>query len=172
MTVSISAARIEDQPRLRAMLSDYLAELSAYAEMHDDYPYFDDYWREPGARWPYLILDGAETIGFAFVRAIPEDGLVASMAEFYVLPAARGGGRGQAAVAALLQAHPGAWRLTILARNAPAQAYWPKAIAAGGGRDPRRSEDEAGDTVYHFSAPRLPSPLAQGEKGSNPRRPR
>jgi predicted acetyltransferase len=152
MTVSITPAGVEMRPRLRTMLSDYLAELSAYAEMHDTYPYFEDYWREPGVRWPYLIQEAGETIGFAFVRAIPDEGCDASMAEFYVLPAARGGGRGTAAVAALLQAHPGVWRLTILARNAPAQAFWPKAIVAGGGRDVERS-DEDGDTAYRFTVP-------------------
>jgi predicted acetyltransferase len=136
------------------MLSNYLAELSAYAEMRDEYPYFDDYWREPGVRWPYLIQDGERTIGFAFVRAIPDEGCDASMAEFYVLPSARGGGRGTTAVAALLAAHPGVWRLNILPRNAPAQAFWPKALAAAGAQAIERSEEEGDDTVYRFTVPR------------------
>lgn len=134
------------------MLAVYLTELSAYGEVNPDYPYFDAYWREPGVRWPYFLRDGEEVIGFALVRSLSETEASYSMAEFAILPFARGGGRGVEAARQVMLAHPGRWELTIFERNLPAQRFWPRAIAAVGGEAVVRTE-EHGETVYRFMAP-------------------
>lgn len=153
MSVTISMAGVVAKTELRSMLSSYLAELGAYGKVNFDYPYFDAYWSEGERRWPYLIRAGSDVIGFAFVRAPSDRGADYSLAEFYIRPEARGCGRGIEAAKAVLTAYPGVWYLTIFLLNAPAQAFWPKAIAAAGSDTPECSE-EHGEMVYRFVVPK------------------
>ncbi len=126
MPIDIIIASEADQPLLRNWLSAYLRELGA----DDDYPYFDAYWQDGEPRWPYLIRDADEPIGFAFVRAPGDEGVDFSRAEFYIVHAARRAGRGVSAALALFRAHPGRWEIAVMRDNAPARRFWPKAIAA------------------------------------------
>lgn len=47
--ISVEIAPESLKPHLHTLLMTYLDELSAYDEIDDDYPYFDEYWRS-GAR--------------------------------------------------------------------------------------------------------------------------
>ncbi|WDD91189.1 hypothetical protein Bsp3421_001090 [Burkholderia sp. FERM BP-3421] len=125
MPIDIIIASEADQPRLRNWLSAYLRELGA----DEDYPYFDAYWQAGEPRWPYLIRDAGGPIGFAFVRAPGDAGVDFSMAEFYIVRAARRAGCGVLAALALFRAHPGRWEIAVMRDNAPARRFWPKAIA-------------------------------------------
>jgi predicted acetyltransferase len=136
--------------RVRQMLDEYLAELSAFGEVNPQYPYFECYWREPDERWPYFIRRDGSTVGFAFVRRM-EDGRF-SMAEFYVAASARGQGAALEAAVELIGGRPGGWELTIFERNLPAQRFWPKAIAAAGATNVERTR-ERGEIVYRFLVP-------------------
>jgi predicted acetyltransferase len=148
--VEIAAVAEAAKGELREMLGPYLAELSAFGAVNERYPYFDAYWLEPGIRWPYFIRCDGAVIGFALVRRLSETSV--QMAEFYVVPAARGQGRALDAAVRVISAHPGGWELTIFPRNLRAQRFWPKAIAAADGVDLSRSEAH-GDTVYQFRVP-------------------
>src|SRR5277367_3547020 len=121
--ISIALVPEAAKGELRAMLGPYLAELSAYGAVNEGYPYFDAYWREPQVRWPYFIRHDGAVIGFALVRRLSETGV--QMAEFYIVPAARGEGRALEAAVRVMSAHPGGWELTIFARNLRAQRFWP-----------------------------------------------
>lgn len=148
--IEIAAVPKAAKGELRKLLEPYLAELSAFAAVNERYPYFDAYWREPGVRWPYFIKCDAAVIGFALVRRLT--GTEVQMAEFYVVPAARGEGRAVEAAVRVMSAHPGGWELTIFRRNGRAQRFWPKAIAAAGGAELSASE-ASGETVYRFRIP-------------------
>jgi predicted acetyltransferase len=148
--IDIAAVPEAAKGELRKMLGPYLAELSAFGAVNERYPYFDAYWREPGVRWPYFIHCDGAVIGFALVRRLVETEF--QMAEFYIVPAARGEGRALEAAARVMSAHPGGWELTIFERNLRAQRFWPKAIMAAGGVDLSRTEAH-GDTVYRFRVP-------------------
>jgi predicted acetyltransferase len=148
--VDIARVPKSAKAQLRALLGPYLAELSAFGEVNERYPYFDAYWREPGMRWPYFIRRDGEVIGFALVRRLSETAV--QMAEFYLAPAARGEGRALEAAVRVMSAHPGGWELTIFERNLRAQRFWPRAIAAAGGADVSRSEAD-GETIYRFRVP-------------------
>src|SRR5580700_5483311 len=126
--VEIAAVAEAAKGELREMLGPYLAELSAFGAVNERYPYFDAYWLEPGARWPYFIRGDGAVIGFALVRRLCAT--VVQMAEFYVVPAARGDGQALDAAVQVMSAHPGGWELTIFPRNLLAQRFWPRAIAA------------------------------------------
>lgn len=130
-SVSIRPAGPADKAVIAGLLPTYLAELAAYGEVDADYPYFDAYWQEPDARFPYLIGIGAAIAGFALVNRWSPSGRGTdfAMAEFYIAPHARGGRVGHRAFAALVSAHPGQWELGIQPANARAMAFWPRAIA-------------------------------------------
>lgn len=142
-------AQISDKPNLKDMLEAYLSELSAFGEVGDDYPYFDAYWQDVDARWPYLFLEGESPVGFALVRAPEEGGVDFSMAEFSIVPGSRQRGYGRMMASAVMRRHPGSWNVAIMAGNEPAKAFWPKAIAAAGAQRIRPGLDEDGP-FYRF----------------------
>ncbi|CAI0709075.1 GNAT family N-acetyltransferase [Serratia ficaria] len=117
MNILLQAASRAQQPLLAAMLPDYLGELGADI----DYPYLPLYWREAG-RYPYLIFNERQPVGFALVRM--RDPEVREMAEFYVTRPWRKYGVGQSAARALFALHPGRWQLSVLADNPGALAFW------------------------------------------------
>lgn len=150
MAIEITVAEETARPLLRSLLSDYLTELGAYGEIDPDYPYFEAYWQAGSQRWPYLIHCHSRLIGFALVRSAGELQVDFSMAEFFILPQARGNGYGVAAATAIMRLHPGKWEVAVIRRNAPAQKFWPKATSAAGAGEVTRSEERAGAS-YTFT---------------------
>ncbi|MBR9763740.1 MAG: GNAT family N-acetyltransferase [Rhodobacteraceae bacterium] len=144
-----------DKPLLRAMLVPYLAEISGASA--EGYPYFDDYWQEPGRRWPWLIGPRAAPQGFALTRLLETEGAdggpVRQLAEFYVCPEARRTGIGTAAAAALLRRGPGLWQVGILSGNAAARRFWPAAISAAGGEMLEQTHGREGVIRLHLRMP-------------------
>ncbi|MGB3811512.1 MAG: GNAT family N-acetyltransferase [Parvibaculum sp.] len=151
MTITLSAAQVQDKPLLRALLADYLTELATYDEVDFAYPYFDAYWKEEGQRWPWFIYDDGALMGFALVNRLSRSGQKVdyAMAEFYVLPQARGHGRGVAAALAVFAVHPGQWELTVFPHNTPAQKFWPKVMLAARVRSMEKF-DHHRETVFRF----------------------
>jgi predicted acetyltransferase len=91
-----------------------------------EYDFLERFWR-----FPYLTYADNEIAGFALV--IDECPLTGRnpcwfMAEFFVLKAYRRGGVGQAALRAALALHPGDWHIAVPHANAPAGAFWNKAL--------------------------------------------
>ena len=154
MDVAVRLAGSKDKPRLRTLLGDCLAELGTFGEVDETYPYFDAYWDEGEARWPYLVHAGDEPVGFAFVNCWSPSGRGAdySMAEFFILPAARGHGCGTNAAVSVFHAHSGVWELAIMPLNIPAKRFWPRAIAAAGGEGLEKLESGR-ETIYRFVIP-------------------
>lgn len=121
MHVHINLAVPDEKPIIAAMLQGpYLRELATYfapgespAE-HYDYLYLDDYWLEPGERFPFLITVDDDTAGFAFVNRYSRLGAddTWSMAELYIAPEHRRGGVGSTAAESVLVRFPagGKWR--------------------------------------------------------------
>ncbi|MBN7757566.1 acetyltransferase [Nitratireductor aquimarinus] len=143
-------AKKTDKPLIDRMLREYLEELSPHGGVDDDYPYLDLYWQETDRRWPYLFRDSETVTGFAFVRALEEDGVTFSMAEFAVLSNARRRGLGRSMAVSTMHRHPGTWEVSIMAGNQAAQIFWPKAIIAAGAENIEKSSD-TDETIYRFS---------------------
>ncbi|MAN62566.1 MAG: hypothetical protein CMI60_11550 [Parvibaculum sp.] len=152
MTLEVRSAGENCREDIRRLLDGYLAELSTYGEVDHTYPYFEAYWTEGQARWPFLILGDGKLVGFAFVNTVSPSGRRCdfSMAEFYIHPSARGKGYGIAAAKELMLKFSGLWELSIMQANKPAQRFWPKAISEIEGRDTECFERN-GDTIHRFS---------------------
>jgi predicted acetyltransferase len=138
----------------RTMLDAYLVEDYAVSDpegKHDPsvFPNFELYWTEPW-RSPWWLLCGGQVAGLALVSdryapsGLPVDhGLV----EFYVAPPFRRTGVGSRGATALFTAMPGQWELAVSPLNPRSTAFWPRAIAAAGGR--RHETRELAEAVSH-----------------------
>lgn len=131
--VRLERATVDDKPLLRALLSEYLAELrrmEGKQDIRDDlghvpYRYFDAYWRDP-ARVPFGIWLNGEIAGFCLLR---DTGETWQIAEFYVMPPARHEGVGAAAVQALKEycleeVRYRTIEACVLPANLPGLAFW------------------------------------------------
>jgi predicted acetyltransferase len=96
-----------------------------------DLPELDSYWTESSrAVWFIRVRD--LLAGFALINRHSHSGLPVdfNVGEFFVMRPFRRDGIATRAVANLLKAHPGQWEVAIAARNIPAQAFWPRAVAS------------------------------------------
>jgi predicted acetyltransferase len=69
--------------------------------------------------------------GFALVNTLSHCGerIERNMAEFFVARKYRRPGVAVEAARQVFAMHPGTWEIAVAQRNAPAKAFWPKAIA-------------------------------------------
>ena len=129
---TIAPAREDQRPVIANLIQLYLYDMTESMPFpvgpdgRFEYDFLDRFWR-----FPYLIHVDAELAGFALV--IDECPLTGRkpcwfMAEFFVLKAYRRRGAGRAALAAVLQAHPGDWHIGVPKANQPAQAFWDRAL--------------------------------------------
>lgn len=95
------------------------------------YPGLEDYWIDP-SRSAWLIHADGALAGFALLNTHSHVGRPVdfNMAEFFVARPFRRRGVARAAFHRLLALHPGTWEVAIGAHNAPAQTFWPRAVAA------------------------------------------
>ncbi len=137
MTVTLATVAAAEREALFAMLRDYMAEMDAFDPTAVEAPfaidrYLDALREDDEDRELLWILDGGTRAGLAIVRVLPDfpdDGrMVATISEFYVLPAFRRRGVGAAAVQAILDDHRarGTYEVEagILRDNVLAQAFW------------------------------------------------
>jgi predicted acetyltransferase len=128
MTASERLVRAGEKADLAAMLQDYIGEMVQFApeaRAGQAYPYFDLYWGEPDARWPYWICVDDRAAGFALLR---RDAAGMQMAEFFVARPYRRRGIGVAAARRLIARFPGQWSITQREDNAPAIAFWQRVL--------------------------------------------
>jgi predicted acetyltransferase len=130
MSFSITPATLKEKPLLHALLQPYLDELSTFPGEAIDYkdedglyhyPYLDAYWQEEGTRYPYLLYSDKDLAGFALVRKTEDH---YEIAEYYVKPEFRHLGLGRTCAAALLNNHPGAWRIEFNRHNQSSRNLW------------------------------------------------
>ncbi|WP_336780343.1 GNAT family N-acetyltransferase [Paenibacillus illinoisensis] len=93
------------------------------------YPYLEDYWIEVDHRFPYVIKQEHNYIGFVLVRCIgSEERKYFSIAEFFIMKKYRKEGIGTAVAKQLFDMHKGHWEVHQLENNVPAQRFWNKVI--------------------------------------------
>jgi predicted acetyltransferase len=128
-SIAVVEATLAHKPALAQLFELYQYDFSEFEDFDvgDDgrygYPYLDAYWTEP-ERHPYLLQVDGRLAGFALVRAGPPH----DMAEFFVMRKYRRGGIGQRFARDVFARFAGEWHVREIAANAPAQAFWRRAI--------------------------------------------
>lgn len=129
--VRVISAEREDASLIARMMQLYLHDLSEFdheqisSEGTFVYRYLDLYWIKEN-RYPFLIRDGEELVGFALVRTLPSG--VHTMAEFFILRSQRGKRRGSIAAGSLFSLFKGRWRVAQEQENVAAQVFWRNVI--------------------------------------------
>jgi predicted acetyltransferase len=138
--------------------SDFLAHRNKRMLGEDgrflEYP-LESYWRDDRP-FALLIRSGGQLAGFALIndQGHTEAATDFNMAEFFVVRGHRRDGAGTEAAQAIFARHPGQWEVAVARRNAPALAFWRRAIEGfAGARDIVESDrDDArwNGTLFRF----------------------
>ena len=129
MTLTIRVAAPDDRELLSRLVDFYFHDFSEFdgRELEADgsyhYPWLDAYATDAD-RKAYLFHVDRKPAGFALVRLTDP----VELAEFFVLRKYRRGGIGTAAAREVIARHPGRWAISQIATNAPATAFWRRAI--------------------------------------------
>lgn len=137
MTVALETVARTDSDAFFAMLREYMAEMDAFDPHATETPfdierYIEAMREDDEDRELLWLLDDGVRAGMAIVRVLPDfpddRRMVATISEFYVLPAFRRRGIGAAAVQAILDDHRarGTFEVEagILRDNEGARAFW------------------------------------------------
>ena len=132
----------EERAALEQLVQFYVYDFAEFlaperrAHLQDDgrfppLPHIDEYWTEPNRSVWFLRAHGA-LCGFALLNGHSHSGAPVdfNVGEYFVARPYRRTGLGTWAIVRLLNEHPGTWEISISARNRPAQAFWPRAIAS------------------------------------------
>jgi predicted acetyltransferase len=159
--VSLQRATPDMDPVLRNLLELYIHDLSEIftIELGVDglfgYDNLARYWTEPATRHAFLIKDGDNVAGFAFVTRgspasdNPED---LDVAEFFVLRGHRRSGVGRQAAMALWDVVPGDWVVRVSEANRAGLPFWSEVIRSYTSGDFVESAQPEGWRVFRFAS--------------------
>ncbi|MFK0523836.1 GNAT family N-acetyltransferase [Paenibacillus illinoisensis] len=136
MNYELIQASKEHKGIIQNLMQFYIYDFSEFihCDVEDDgrfksYPYLEDYWIEVDHRFPYVIKQEDNYIGFVLVRCIEsEERKYFSIAEFFIMKKYRKEGIGTAVAKQLFDMHKGHWEVHQLESNVPAQQFWNKVI--------------------------------------------
>lgn len=101
----------------------------------------------------FVIQSERRPVGFVAIGLPPfkymRDDVDVSLAELFVIHAARGGGAAAAAIELLLPRHPGRWHLRVIHDNARAIGFWRNTLPKAGARSIEERNEE-GDLTFSF----------------------
>jgi predicted acetyltransferase len=121
---------------IREMMQLYLYDFTYYLSIDLDdkgrfpeYPGLNQYWSQPGKKFPFLIYADSYIAGFALVDRL-QDPLEGDyyMTEFFILKKYRRTGIGKWAAHQLFDRYRGKWKVTQVQTNRPAQLFWRQVI--------------------------------------------
>jgi predicted acetyltransferase len=119
-------------------------------------------WLQDDSDHPLVIRLPETRVGFALVNETPSvhvrPGCRFRLSEFFILKRHRRTGIGRRAAQALFARFPGRWQLSILARNAPAIAFWRGVLGPAAGLE--GESRPGGEIVYVFDS-RLEGPAPE-----------
>jgi predicted acetyltransferase len=152
-----------DQEWLTNVYPFYLHDLSEFDEhyytLNDRGLWEPDHlpsWLQDDTDHPLIIRQSETRVGFALVNEAPSihmmPGVRFRLAEFFILKRYRRNGIGLRAAEALFDRFRGRWQLSILARNAPAIAFWRRVL--GDQADLKEESGPSGEIVYIFDTDR------------------
>jgi predicted acetyltransferase len=122
------------------------------------YKWLDHYWTDDERR-AYLMYWGETLAGFALKNQhsrLGDEGIVSSIAEFFVLRGLRGYGIGRAAAISLFELYPGRWEVSQISVNIDAHRFWTRVIddyTAGNYELHTREDDRWRRWIHAFDTP-------------------
>lgn len=161
--LEITVASREEQAALENLFQLYVHDFSEFwagkpqGELNDDgrfgpYP-LDACWTEPD-NIPLLLRVDGRLAGFALINRTSHSGgaLDRNMAEFFIVRKHRRGGLGTRVVHEIFSRYPGRWEAAVARANAPALAFWRRAVATHPNLVEADEQDVADD---HWNGPVL-----------------
>jgi predicted acetyltransferase len=147
--MKLTPATPDEQPILANLLELYAHDFSEWIHLPlgDDgrfgYPRLPLYWTEPN-RFPFLVRNGGPA-GFVLIKQGSEldgDPRVWDLAEFFIVRGERRRGLATRVAHEVWRRCPGKWEVRVREVNAPALAFWTRAIRSFVGREvvPERVE--------------------------------
>ena len=142
-SIELLPATIEDRSVLSNLYQLYIHDFTDFVEreLGNDGRFSYDplplYWTESN-RFPFLVTVERKLAGFALVKkgsdfsGNPE---VWDMADFFVVRGARRHGVGYLVAEQIWRRFPGPWEVRVLTTNAPAMAFWARAVCRFTRRD-------------------------------------
>jgi predicted acetyltransferase len=120
---------------IRNLMQFYIYDFSEYMDydveengLYKAYPNLEEYWKEEGCKFPYIIKKGKKYVGFILVNKLKTDKDCFSIAEFFIMKKYRREGIGKAAARQLFTLYKGDWQVHQRENNIPAQKFWRKVI--------------------------------------------
>lgn len=148
----------DDRTYLFNVLQKYLYELSAYygdepnSEGNIPYDWFDSYFEDSPEREAFLLVEGAKTVGFAFINTYSDldEDIDHAIAELTIFPPFRSRGLATKAVRELFRSRPGRWELTYQNTNEAAATFWGHVTRPYA---PDQTQINPGETILSFEIP-------------------
>ena len=141
--IRIDLANETERPLLANLLELYLHDLSeafAIIQLGADgrfgYPRLASYWSEPGRRFPFLIRNREQIVGFALAQRgspMSDDPEVFDVAEFFVLRSERRTGVGARAAQLLWNRLHGRWIVRVSEATRGGLPFWTSVIQSYAG---------------------------------------
>lgn len=139
LKIEVTAASLEQEPVLANLLELYLHDFSDFHDLEIGpdgrfgNQYLDLYWTDP-RRFPFLIYVNLKLAGFVLVQSISQsDAAKWDVAEFFVMRGFRRRATGTRAALDVFARFPGPWQVRVMQSNAPACAFWSRAVHAFAG---------------------------------------
>ena len=131
----------EDRDWIRAVYRDYLSELYVSASRSGIFPALGEWdareneflagWFSDRSAHPFVILNGADRVGFVLVSrppSFPRTDVDFRMSEFFVISSARRRGVASSVVDLLFARFAGEWEVLEDEHNRSALAFWRRVI--------------------------------------------
>jgi predicted acetyltransferase len=136
MNFKLIKASSEYENIIKNLMQFYYYDFSEYLKydveadgLFPPYPNLEDYWTSGTDKFPYIIKNEKNYIGFVLIRRIKtEERNYFSIAEFFILRKYRLQGIGKAAAVEIFNLHRGEWEVYQKESNKPAQLFWNKTI--------------------------------------------
>ncbi|QCT02821.1 acetyltransferase, GNAT family [Paenibacillus algicola] len=124
--------------------------------MYSAYPDLELFFTSRGDKFPFLITYQQQPAGFALVERIDTAAADYYLTEFFVMKKYRRSGLGTWAAKELFDRLQGSWKVTEVASNVPAQAFWRKVIHAYTNGSYREEKDpESGNPSQYLQSRRM-----------------
>ena len=135
-SIELLPATIEDRSVLSNLYQLYIHDFTDFVEreLGDDgrfnYDPLPPYWTESN-RFPFLVRVERKLAGFALVKKGSDfsgNTEVWDMADFFVVRGVRRRGVGYLVAEQIWRRFPGPWEVRVMSTNAPAMAFWARAV--------------------------------------------